>query len=341
MGVNATEPRDVLSRIAAQKTVTIEDVLVMRRRIWPDGRITKPEAEILFYLHSVVEDSCAEWDDFFVEILTACLVDEAHPEGYVSEADTTWLESHIALDGKLPGAIELELLISILERAVHVPHRLEILALVTIRNAVLGGYKALVSNQDLQKGTIDDPEAALLRRVLYSTSGARSDAISFDEAKLIYDLDRHSDQEQVCLTWTTVFVTVMSGYLLDQSGYRAPERARLKKIDTWLNRPSTGVTGFSSAVSVKKPKVMRSGRQVTDIKTAFSEFSPLKAAYAAPAANDYGGGQSRFSPEGQWLVDELCRTEPLTPNERALLVFLRIGKYDVHPALMQVIRRSK
>lgn len=339
MGIYAAESHDVLSVIIKNKAVTLEDVLVLRRQVWPDGAISKSEAEMLFRMHAAIEKGCAEWDDFLVEALTTFLVEQAHPEGYVSDDDAAWFERHILRDGKLAGAAELEALITVLERAVHVPHRLEMLALKTVCDAVLEGDKAMTANLALEAGVVGDPEVSLLRRILYSKAGSRADAISLDEATMIYDLSAASIPGTRCSAWTTLFVTVLSNYLLAQNGYVAPSRVRLKEIDNWLNRPSTGVIGFTSAVARRQSAEFHSGGVFADLKTAFSDLSPLEDVYSTrDGAEDFSVTPRVDSLEARWLVKHLSRDGELRLNERALLVFLKAGGFRVDPALDRRIR---
>ncbi len=334
MGIYAAESHDVLSAIIKNKAVTLEDVLVLRRQVWPDGKLSKSEVEMLFRMHASVESRCAEWDDFFVEALMGYLVEQAHPEGYVSDGDAAWFEHNILRDGKVAGSTELEALITLLERAVHVPHRLEMLALETVCGAILSGDKDLMANRALEAGIVGDPEVSLLRRILYSKAGSRSDAISVDEAKMIFELNAGSEDGVSCAAWTTLCVTVLSNYLLVQNGYTAPTRMRLKEIDGWLNRPSAGVIGFTSAVSRRKNADFHSGGVFADIKTAFSDLSPLEDVYRLRDGEEEMEGVARVdSLEARWLINALCSDGALRMNERALLVFLKAGGFRVDPAL--------
>jgi len=338
MGIYAAESHDVLSGIIRRKAVNLEDVLILRRQVWPDGAISKSEAEMLFRINDVVEASCGEWDDFFVESITTFLVDQAHPEGFVSEGDAGWLERLILHDGKVCGATQLETLISVITEAKHVPHRLEMLALETIHDAVLSGDHTLLTNDALEKGAIGDPEVSLLRRVLYSSSGARGDAISLDEAELIYALNAETAETTRCVAWTTLYVNILSSYLLSQHQYIPPSRERLREVDNWLNRPSAGVIGFSEAVARRNAPVKKSGGLFADIKSAFGELSPIEDAYERRSDEAEQNHAERVdSDEARWLIDNLTRDGQLTVNERALLVFLRTGDYVLPADLERMI----
>lgn len=342
MGIYAAESHDVLSAIIKKRAVQLEDVLVLRRHVWPDGAISKSEAEMLFRINDAIEAGCAEWDDFFVEAITTFLVEQAHPEGYVSEGDAGWLERLILHDGKICGSTELETLVTVLERATHVPHRLEMLALETVRDAVLNGDKVLLANGMLVKGVIGDPEVALLRRILYAKAGARGDAISLDEAELIFELNDVTADGPKCAAWTTLYVNAISNYLLSQNDYIPPSRDRLREIDNWLNRPSAGVIGFSEAVARRNGRTPRSGGVFVDIRTAFGELSPLEEMYELRSGEAARSDAGRVdSDEARWLVERLCRDDVLTTNERALLTFLQAGGYTLDPALDELIELAK
>ena len=338
MGIYAAESHDVLSGIIRRKAVSLEDVLVLRRHVWPDGAISKSEAEMLFRINDAVESSCGEWDDFFVEAITTFLVEQAHPEGFVSEGDAGWLERLILHDDKICGATELEALVTVLEHAKHVPHRLEMLALETVRDAVLNGDGVLLSNGALEQGVIGDPEVSLLRRVLYAKGGARGDAISLDEAKLVFELNDATAEQTKCTVWTTLYVNVISNYLLAQNDFIAPSRDRLREIDNWLNRPSAGVIGFSEAVARRNAPAEKSGGIFADIKSAFGELSPIEEAYERRSGGDARSDAGRVdSDEARWLIERLTRDANLTVNERALLVFLRTGGYAIDPSLDELL----
>ena len=53
----------------------------MRREVFSDGVVGKPEAEALVALNAMVIDQSAEWNEFFVEALSDYVVHQAKPEG--------------------------------------------------------------------------------------------------------------------------------------------------------------------------------------------------------------------------------------------------------------------
>lgn len=334
MGIQAADSHDVLSAIIKRKAVALEDVLILRRQVWPDGAVSKSEAEMLFRINDAIEEGCAEWDDFFVEAITTYLVDQAHPPGFVSDGEAAWFEHRILHDGRICTATELEVLVTVLETATHLPHRFEMLALETVRDAVLEGDRVLLNNLVLEKGVIGDPEVALLRRVLYAKGGARSDGISLDEAELLFELNDATAEGTNCTAWTTLFVNALSNYLLTQNDYIAPSRNRLREIDNWLNRPSAGVIGFDAAVARQQSKHFKSGGVFADIKSAFGGLSPMEELYELRSGERARSDAGRVdSDEARWLIQRFAADRKLTHNEQALLIFLKAGGYTVDDAL--------
>ena len=65
-----TALNELTERLKAAGTITAEDVLALRRQVWPDGRIGDDEAELAFTLNDAVRTPSREWADFFVEALT-------------------------------------------------------------------------------------------------------------------------------------------------------------------------------------------------------------------------------------------------------------------------------
>jgi hypothetical protein len=255
----------------------------------------------------------------------------------VSEIDATWIEAQLLEGGSFRGPIELEALISTLERAIHAPHRLQRLALEAVVEAVLSGDRDLLGNQALEKGVVGDPEVALLRRIIYARAAASGEPVTAYEAAAIARLNRETAAETVCTTWTTLYVTVLSNFLLTQRDYLSPSREHLREIDRWLNRPSTGRAGFEAAVSADLDMPQRS--EISgDIRAAFGPLSPMKELYEPVEVLPGAELSVQAHPdEAAWLVDALCRETVLTANERALLTFLNAGAYTVHPGLRSLV----
>ena len=174
--------RDV-SRIDA------EDVLKFRREIFGDAVVTLAEAEGVFALSNAVGEACPEWQDFFVEVMSDFCVNQANPNGYMSQTNADWLATQIVHDGHINTANELELMVRIIERARSVPETFSAFVLSEVAHAVIEGDGALVRDDDLTPGVIGGPEARLLRRILYGVGEEGRLAVSRAEAEVLFDLN--------------------------------------------------------------------------------------------------------------------------------------------------------
>jgi len=128
---------NTIETILDSRTVTPQQVLDLRARVWHDGVVNRREAELLFEINDTLESICGEWRDFFAEVMIAYLIEQAEPRGYISTEDAAWFQERLLLDGQVKGETELETLIQLLEKAVHVPSSLVLLAMNAVREAVL------------------------------------------------------------------------------------------------------------------------------------------------------------------------------------------------------------
>ncbi len=156
----------------------------MRREVFSDGVVGKPEAEALLALNAKVAEHSAEWSAFFLEALSDYVVHQAKPEGHVSDENATWLIEQISEDGKVESRNELELLVKVLETARTSPGSLPSYALKQVAEAVLTGEGPLARGGKLEKGVINREEAEMMRRILHAMSGPGGMGISQDEAEL-------------------------------------------------------------------------------------------------------------------------------------------------------------
>ena len=329
---------NIVETILNTRMISPEQVIEIRRDVWPDGTINRAEAEMIFEINDVLEHRCGEWDDLFAEAIVAHLIENADPRGYISESDAAWFEERIKRDDAICGTTELETLIQLLEKAIDAPERLEILALETVRNAVLEGDYELLGNARLRQGVLGDPEVALLRRVIYAKAAGRSEAISRAEADLLFDLNDATVCAENCSAWSALFVNAISNYLLVQSGYEPPSRERMKQIDLWLNQPSDGKNGFLKEMA----NGIGRGSFFSDVSDIFNGITPMEEYYASRVnadAQNREAAEHVNAQEAAWLCARIGRDGALTPNERAVLLFLKAGRYDLDAALDPLMKR--
>ena len=338
MALNDSHVPNAVEIILDTRTVSPEQVIDLRRKVWPDGRICRREAEVLFEINDTLEAICGEWRDFFAETMVAHMVEQADPRGYISEDDAAWFCERVLRDGTIRGETELETLIQLLEKATDAPASLEILALEAVKDAVLKGDGVVLGNASLTPGVLDDPEVALLRRVLYAKASGRSEAIGREEAELLFDLNDATASANNASAWSALFVNAISNYLLVHSGYEPPSRERMKQVDRWLNQPSDGVMGFTTRMAQGLGDVRHAARAIN----IFGTDTPMEEVYRSRMRSEEGARRVAAQvdeAEAAWLIERIQRDDALTVNEMAVLKFLRETALILHSSLEPMMRR--
>lgn len=329
---------NTIETILDTRAVNPEQVLDLRRTVWPDGRICRREAELLFEINDTLEKVCGEWRDFFAEAMVAHLIEQAAPRGYVGEDDATWFRNRVLADGKIKGETELETLVQLLEKATDAPESLEVLALEVVKDAVLNGDHVLLGNTALVPGELGDPEVALLRRVLYAKAAGRSEAISRAEAELLCDLNDATLGADNASSWSALFVNALSNYLLVHSGYEPPSRERMKQVDRWLNQPTDGLAGFGRRMA---SGVANLGHTLQSMDI-FGTDTPMESVYRSRLEAESAGcriAERVDADEAAWLVQRIDRDGSLSVNEAALLHFLKASGLPLDASLEPMMAR--
>jgi len=102
---------DFSHHLVGQNQIIAQDVITFRREVFQDILVSRAEAEGVFALNNQIEDTCAEWNEFFVEVMVDYCVNQSKPQGYISDNNADWLVSQITTDGRLDTNSELELVI--------------------------------------------------------------------------------------------------------------------------------------------------------------------------------------------------------------------------------------
>lgn len=300
-----TKPLDnVTAMIAQARALGPDETLALRRTVWPDGRISATEAGILFELNRSSTNPSPEWVDFFVEAITAYVVEQAEPRGYVSDENAAWLMQAIDHDGRVETLAELETLVKIIERAENVPDSLKAYALIQIRRAVLQGEGPTRCGGALQPGSIGTTEVRLLRRVLYAAGGAAPAHINRAEAELLFAIKDATLGGNNTPEWQTLFVQALSLHLLTDQRFRALSRQDAARLYAFMEDTSSGIGSFF-------------GRMAGALVGSAPEAAPP---VAAPVAEP--GLSAR---EQDWLQAMIDADGQLDPLERALLKAIAEG----------------
>lgn len=236
--------RDLAAQTAADGTISPEEILILRRAGWSDGKIDADEADAIFGVNDRIDKHDVAWSDFFVEAIGEFLVNGDEPRGYVDEAKADWLMARIDRDGKLGSRAELELLAKLFERATAAPERLRAYAIAQIERTVLTGEGPTRTGGPIIPCRIDDIEAVLLRRLIFAPASDRAVGVSRTEAELLFRLKEAALGAPNGGEWKPLFVQGVGNYLMAYTSYEPLSRERAAELEEFMNRPADGVGRF-------------------------------------------------------------------------------------------------
>jgi hypothetical protein len=283
--------------LKAGAPVTANDVLAVRRWVWPDGVVSEAEAEALFALNRLVGEAAPEWDDFFVEAISEHVLDAAEPHLYVDDRNAAWLIGEIERGGIPAKPVEIELVVKILEKALNAPASLKAWALRQIETAVL------------TRGIVDEAEAKLLRRLVFAAAGDGALTISDDEAEMLWrlkDATLHADNAP---GWKALFVQALGNHLMAWSDYKPLDRVEAARLDTFMNDRHSNLLGFLGRMRAVDVAGAEAAFERSEMSAAEHEASVAAARAVTPA-------------EQGWLQSHVAADGARDPYEEALLAFI-------------------
>lgn len=304
--------RDLAAQVAVDGTISPEEILILRRAGWSDGKIDAEEAEAIFAVNHRVAEPSAAWSDFFVEALCEYIVNGAEPQGYVDEAKAGWLMAHIERDGRLETMAELALVAKLFERATRVPDSLRTFAIAQVERAVLTGEgptRCGGALAPLDEGAgISDTEAQLLRRLIFAPASDRPAGVSRAEAELLFRLKDATRDVANSAEWKRLFVQGLGNYLMAYASYEPLSHERAAELEEFVTRPSGGVGRFFA-------RMARS-----DLQGGFTGVFGRKP--ARDHAAEVAAAQRVDGAEQAWLDTQVHADGAIDEYEQALLAFL-------------------
>jgi hypothetical protein len=213
---------DFSSALEAGAAISPEDVLAVRRAVWPDGVVARSEAETIFELHRRARRPGAEWGDFFIEAICDHVLNATEPRSYVDDDSAAWLIGQIGRDGEAIDPVELELVVRILESALNAPASLKARALAEVERCVLHGQGATRRDGDVRPGVVDEAEVKLMRRIVFAAGGDGALVVSEAEAEMLWRIKDATLGAANAPGWQTLFVQAVGNHLMAWSSYRAP-----------------------------------------------------------------------------------------------------------------------
>lgn len=292
---------DFTAALKSGHRVTPDDVLAVRRAIWPDGRVSDTEARFVFDLNRSIVAPSAEWRDFFLDALTDYVVNQKAPRGYVDEANADWLIREVDQDGAKVTRLEIELVVKVVERALNCPPQLRTWALAELEEAVVRGSTS-----------VDAGECALLRRLVFAPGGEGALVVGKDEAEALWrikDACRDSDNAP---EWKILFVQAVGNHLMAWSDYKPLARDEAARLEAFVNDDRSSVLGFFGR--------MRGSNPLAEAARLFKDAPRIDYDAALAAAE-------AITPEEQdWLDRHVEADGARDPYEEALLAFVAAEK---------------
>lgn len=325
----STLDTNVIADIIARRAITDFDVARLRRSFYEDGIIGLDEAARLFDANDACTVKDATWPVFFVEAITDFLVNQAEPEGYLTAENADWLISHISKDGFVESDTELELLVSVLEKARWSPVRLIRYALAQVKRAVIEDEGPLRSGAGLEKGKITAAEVDLIKRVLYAFAGDGNIAITCDEAEVLFDINDSVDDATATPEWIDCFTKAIANMLMATSGYAVPSREEALRTEAWLeSRGDLGAGAmFQKMATSSLSAIMSTYKEQSSEERAIAQLERQRAEIIT--------NEVITKNEAEWLADRISRDGVMSIAEKVIVDFLKQESPSLHPVLEQ------
>jgi len=299
-----------IARQAAEDgQITPEEILALRREGWGDGQITHAEAEAIFVLDAALTERPAEWCDFLVEAIGEYVLNAWEPRGYVTDEQGVWLVAKVSADARLDSMTELELLVSVLERAHNAPDTLKQFVLAQVERAVTSGVGPTRDGGSLDAGVVNETDCKILRRAIFAAGGDRPAAVSRDEADMLFRLKEATRGAQNAPAWKQLFVQGVGNYLQGYASLSAQlTRERAAELDAFMSDTESGVGRFV-------------GQMAKSVPNAFGVTFGRKP--VVPSRASQVDAAAAVTPEEQgWLDQAIGADGEVDELEQALLTFL-------------------
>ncbi len=300
---------DFSAALEAGGALSAEDVLAIRRSVWPDEVVARAEAEAIFELHRRVREPSLEWSDFFIEAITDSVLNATEPHFYVDDDSAAWLIGRLDRGEKPIGAVELELVVRIVEKALNAPAALKAWALAEIERCVLSGEGATRREGDLRPGTVDEAEVNLLRQLVFASGGDGALVVSQDEAEMLWRIKDSTLGAANAPGWQRLFVQAVGNHLMAYSSYRPLERPEAERLEAFMNDRRSHVLGFLARLG--RPDFGAAARVFKSEEESAEDHDAAVAAAAAVTPT-----------ENAWLQANVDRDGQRDEYEEALLRFL-------------------
>ncbi len=311
----------LISHVGADGNVSAEDVVFLRRNIFADGVVSRDELAILFALGRRAPAGDREWADYFAEAAADFFLREEEPHGYLTEEEFEHLKSLTGCGGA-PTALELGVLVALMEKAVSTPSAMFEFVADEFRRTVAahkGGPR------------IARADADLLRRYLYAMGGGDSIAITRDEAEMLFDLHELTAGANNDPAFSDLFIKGIAAHLMAHVGYRPLPREEALRLHDWVKDHTVNPAGFFGR--------MFSGG-LDAIRDAYAPKKSVAARKNEDNAIAAAIAEQVTAQEADWLADRIGRNGVFDDIERALLAYMKGLDAELPPKLAALVEKA-
>lgn len=312
----------LISHVGADGDVSAEDVLFLRRNIFADGVVSRDELATLFALGQRAPAGDREWPEYFAEAAADFFLREEEPHGYLTEEEFDHLRSLMGRGGRAAGALELGVLVTLMEKAVSTPPAMAEFVADEFRRTV-GAHKG--------GPRLSRVEADLLQRYLYAAGGAGSIAITRDEAELLFDLHEMTAGANNDPAFCDLFIKGIAAHLMAHVGYRPLPREEALRLHDWVKDQTVNPAGFFGRMFSGGLDAIRDAYgQKKSVAGKKNEDNAIAAAIAEQVT----------AQEADWLAERIGRNGHFDDLERALLNYMRDLDADLPPKLAALVEKA-
>lgn len=303
---------EMAAQAAHDGLISDEEIADLRRAGWANGTITPGEADAIFSLNNALENPTPAWSDFFVEAMCEFLMRREEPRGYVTKTQADWLMSKVMHDNHVESMTELELLVTLTEKAHNVPDELKQFILSELEHAVMTGTGPTRSGGALSDSHVSEAEVAMMRRTLFGMASERPAAIGRNEAEFLFRIKDATLKARNARGWKRLFVQGVGNYLMAYSSANAQiSRERAADLNEFMNDRSSHLAGFLGRMAKAVPN---SAGVVFGKKSSEPTLAEKLAAEAEITVS-----------EQDWLDAQVEANGEIDEYDRALLHFLAGG----------------
>jgi hypothetical protein len=154
------------SAIAGKHRLTADDIILLRKHMFPEGPVSDDDVRQLLALHRSPAEKCAQWDNWFVEMIAAFIVVHTHPRYSLDEHNAEWLIALVSRDGVVETEAELELVLHAMEMSAFVPETLSAFALAQLHIALERKTGAFAEARRAKRSGIGAGDIEFIHRIL-------------------------------------------------------------------------------------------------------------------------------------------------------------------------------